>query len=193
MLNKCCFLYFCNRKWIVLPLLGTIESTSKTIHFLMQKYRKGTDVKIVFMFSATMTHFQKFLIIYRRFQILHNFSINVKINIGSCSFWIKIGTYSLPTVQWQRILPWHYVYTGCCRMYISTGQHTHLKSHQLWPSFFPPMTLPLFKTLDPGQLLPKSNTPLSFSPKEQNVVLWNTVVDRGSVYELFQRVVEILC
>lgn len=90
-------------------------------------------------------------------------------------------------MQWQRILPWHYVYTGCCRMYISTGQHTHLKSHQLWPSFFPPMTLPLFKTVDPGQLLPKSNTPLSFSPKEQNVVLWNTVVDRGSVYKIVSR------
>ena len=129
-----------------------------------------------------MTHFQKCSIINGRLQFYHNcnkFSIHVKINIGSCSFWIKIGTYSLPTVQWQRILPWHYVYTGCCRMYISTGQHTHLKSHQLWPSFFPPMTLPLFKTVDPGQLLPKSNTPLSFSPKEQNVVLWNTVVGKG--------------
>lgn len=53
--------------------------------------------------------------------------------------------------------------------------------------FFPPMTLPLFKTVDPGQLLPKSNTPLSFSPKEQNVVLWNTVVDRGSVYKIISR------
>ena len=53
--------------------------------------------------------------------------------------------------------------------------------------FFPPMTLPLFKTVDPGQLLPKSNTPLSFSPKEQNVVLWNTVVDRGSVYKIVSR------
>ena len=36
------FLYFCNRKWIVFPLLGATESASKTIHFPMQKYRKTT-------------------------------------------------------------------------------------------------------------------------------------------------------